>query len=209
MKYAHISIQGGRTVKVASFGLRKICVSCHIEKPAEQFGWHYPLPKSNDMPRKFGNRCKTCINAKNKSSRTTEKDTASCHRRYERNPRWFRIVTMIQMARMRSRKHGLPFDITADYLSSIMTTHCPILELEFDFSRNGGATRLTSPSLDRFYPHLGYVMGNVHVISHLANTMKSSGTVDQIIKLAAWIQMMAIHEVSTNQLIHTLRALPT
>jgi uncharacterized protein YejL (UPF0352 family) len=43
-----------------------------------------------------------------------------------------------------------------------------------------------SPQLDRLVPELGYVVGNVAVISRLANTIKSNATPQQIRAVADW-----------------------
>jgi hypothetical protein len=37
-----------------------------------------------------------------------------------------------------------------------------------------------SPALDRIVPHLGYVPGNVVVVSHRANFIKNNATVDEL-----------------------------
>jgi hypothetical protein len=51
---------------------------------------------------------------------------------------------------------------------------CPILGIPI--KRTPGAAGDGSPSLDRINPALGYVVGNVRVISHRANTLKSNCT---------------------------------
>ena len=43
-----------------------------------------------------------------------------------------------------------------------------------------------TPTLDKIIPKFGYVRGNVHVISFKANTMKSNGTLDELILLGQW-----------------------
>ena len=43
-----------------------------------------------------------------------------------------------------------------------------------------------SPSLDKFFPSLGYVKGNVQIISWRANHLKSDGTPEEWEKVAKW-----------------------
>ena len=44
-----------------------------------------------------------------------------------------------------------------------------------------------SPTLDRIVPSLGYVPGNVVVISHKANSIKSNATAAEIRAVADWL----------------------
>ena len=66
---------------------------------------------------------------------------------------------------------------------------CPILDikLEFHFGQGAGG-KPSSPSLDRIDNTKGYIKGNVQVISHLANQMKSTATKEQLVKFADWIK---------------------
>ena len=50
----------------------------------------------------------------------------------------------------------------------------------------------SSPSLDRIIPELGYVPGNVQVISHQANTMKSNATLKELKAFAAWVATLEV-----------------
>jgi hypothetical protein len=118
--------------------------------------------------------------------------------RHAADPIRFRLLRMLNRAKTRARRDNVPFDIDYDYLRSILTEKCPALGMPFDWSFIGsneegvGGTPLpASPSLDKFYPELGYVRGNVCIISHLANLMKNSGTVFQIVNLALWVMKTA------------------
>lgn len=86
-------------------------------------------------------------------------------------------VGQLNAIKARCRKTGLPFDITREDLD--WPTHCPILGIKL--SRNWiGSSKHSSPSIDRMVPELGYVKGNVRVISLLANGMKSDASREQI-----------------------------
>lgn len=98
-------------------------------------------------------------------------------------------------AKLRASKRGLPFDLTPEYIESIMPPQmvCPVLGITME--RNRGRSRANSPTLDRIAPDRGYVMGNVIVISHRANSIKSDATAQEIERVAEWIKKQLPPEV--------------
>lgn len=92
---------------------------------------------------------------------------------------------MCARAKNRAASGGYPFDLTPVDIE--MPTHCPVLgvELKVHVGRPGAFS--TSPSLDKIVPELGYVKGNVQVMSQLANQMKGAATPEQLLKFADWI----------------------
>lgn len=108
------------------------------------------------------------------SIRNKEQITQTRHRFETNNPE----KLMLKAARQRARKKNLPFNITLEDI--IIPTTCPVLGMTLKFnkgSKSGG--RPDSPSLDRIKPELGYVKGNVRVISHRANHLKSNATLEE------------------------------
>lgn len=85
------------------------------------------------------------------------------------NPAYF----LLKSAKTRAKKQNLAFDLELEDL--IIPTYCPILEIEL--FKGIGKICNNSPSVDRIIPELGYIKGNVKVISHLANIMKSSADI--------------------------------
>lgn len=83
---------------------------------------------------------------------------------------------LLRLARWRAKKSGLPFALTEDDL--FIPTKCPVLGRGF-FSAPG-----MSPSLDRVRPALGYVPGNVIVVSVIANTIRSNARPADILRVA-------------------------
>ena len=55
---------------------------------------------------------------------------------------------------------------------------CPVLGMKLDWGMNGLTNN--SPSLDRVNNKLGYIKGNVMLMSNLANKMKSNATPEQL-----------------------------
>ena len=76
----------------------------------------------------------------------------------------------------RAKKNNIPFNL--EYTDVIIPEKCPILEIPI--FRGNKRHIPNSPSLDRLIPELGYVKGNVRVISYKANTMKSDASVEEI-----------------------------
>jgi len=107
--------------------------------------------------------------------------------KYEQdNPRKIWAKYANKDARKRALKKGVPFDITAAYILSIMTDTCPIYGTEFKWLGNGSILP-TSPSLDRIDPAKGYVEGNVVIISSKANNIKSAYKAADLYKVADWL----------------------
>ena len=64
----------------------------------------------------------------------------------------------------------------------IIPKRCPLLDIPLQDCK--GAAGDSSPSLDRLLPHLGYVKGNIIVISHRANQIKNCASVDELMLIA-------------------------
>lgn len=72
-----------------------------------------------------------------------------------------------ERARRRALRHGIDFDLPKSAI--VIPDRCPVLGIHLAVS---GQRSATSPSLDRIEPTLGYVVGNVRVISDRANRIK-------------------------------------
>jgi hypothetical protein len=83
---------------------------------------------------------------------------------------------MWRSAKMRAKRKNIPFSIDVEDIAIPET--CPVLGISL--SRAGGKPGHRSPSLDRIVPEVGYVRGNVRVISHRANTLKLNATVSEL-----------------------------
>lgn len=92
---------------------------------------------------------------------------------------WLHIV--LTSVKGRAKYRGLPFDLVAADVE--LPTHCPITKVRLVYGC--GVGRKDGPSIDRIRPHLGYVKGNVRVISFLANSLKSDCTDPAIFRALA------------------------
>lgn len=88
---------------------------------------------------------------------------------------------MISRIKHKSKKLGIPFDITVDDIC--IPDVCPVLGYPLRSGKGTGRWQNHSPSLDRIRPNLGYIKGNVRVISARANLLKSDATIEELEKV--------------------------
>ena len=135
--------------------------------------------------------------------RTKEQTSAQNKRYHERNraeilarqkrtrqarkngPDWKRWATkrMLDEAKTRANRQGLAFSITA--ADVVIPDQCPIFGLPLH--QTDGRT-WSSPSIDRLDNRLGYVPGNVWVISWRANNIKGDATPKELRAVARGVE---------------------
>ena len=177
-----------RLLKNANVPIRAYYIAIDDTRPGEKTCKHCKLskPLSEFTPTKTGRLgvlalCKKC-NAKRISGF------------YDRNP----SSRMLTAARKRAKEKGIPINITENDI--IIPDICPILgiPLERAVGMGSGLRGQNSPSLDRIIPELGYVKGNVWVISIRANILKRDATLAElqllVQKLAAKIKQISKHK---------------
>lgn len=81
-------------------------------------------------------------------------------------------------AQSRALRKNLKFDL--EIADIIIPNICPVLGIELSVSDNNINT---SPSIDRIKPELGYVKGNVRIISNRANILKNNATIEELEKV--------------------------
>lgn len=88
--------------------------------------------------------------------------------------------------RRRKKAHtlGIEFTITVDDFE--IPEYCPILGIKLEMHK--GKPKSNSPSLDRINNDLGYIPGNVRIISKEANRMKSNITVGVLKRILDYIE---------------------
>jgi hypothetical protein len=94
------------------------------------------------------------------------------------------LSIILQQAKRRAKLKNLPFDITASDLT--IPDICPVLGIPLCV--NSGHAKDNSISLDRIVPELGYVKGNVEIISYKANTIKNNASVEDLEKVLSWLK---------------------
>lgn len=100
-------------------------------------------------------------------------------------------ASMFYRAKSRAKRDGVEFLLTIDDVAAAwpQDNRCPIFGTEFakQAGSGGGAQ---SPTLDRIVPSLGYVPGNIAVISNRANGIKSDATPEEVLAVGRWMQQV-------------------
>lgn len=91
---------------------------------------------------------------------------------------------ILQRLRRRAEEKGLAFDLTPEDI--VIPLVCPVLGTPL--VKDGYGQREDRPSVDRIDPRLGYVRGNIQVISMKANAIKNSATVEEVAKVLAYMR---------------------
>lgn len=149
----------------------RLCNMCGLEKPLEEF--HYSSKKGSNGRQYHCKKCATLYKQKNKDKvkETTKKNHQKDYR-----------LGLIRAAKHRAKIKGIPFNIEKEDLELI--TICPVLQIPI---YSGELNNDNSPSIDRVIPSLGYIKGNVHIISKRANTLKGDGTIKEHLAIINYI----------------------
>lgn len=96
-----------------------------------------------------------------------------------------RVGNACHTIRRRADKEGTPFDLVPQDLYDIIPDDglCPVFKQPFDVGMVTGGKqgpRPMSVSVDRIIPELGYVPGNIRLISMKANQIMSNVSIEDI-----------------------------
>ena len=89
---------------------------------------------------------------------------------------------LFEVCRDRARKKGIPF--TLEISDIVVPEVCPILGIPLSQEN-----RNNWPSVDRVNPALGYIPGNVVVISYRANRIKNDASLEELEAIVAYVKM--------------------
>jgi len=152
------------------------------------------VAKANGRPTYFtGNPCKrghvaerfvstyTCVECSRLDLYKTERDR---YRTAEST-----LLYQFRQRRNSAIKNGIPF--TIEYEELAQPEFCPVLGIKLNYGWGGTAGHLRDPAkatIDKVIPELGYVPGNVFIISWRANKLKSNMTLDELEKIVKYMK---------------------
>lgn len=160
-----------RTIIIPEFS---VCTKCGKEKASYEF--YRNSYRFNGLSIK----CKDCIKEERSTTEYKELFSLGSKIRHLEDPR----KRMFNAAKGRAKKQNLPFTITLDDV--FIPTHCPILGIPLEVSL--GSPKDNAPSLDKVIPELGYIPGNISVISYRANTLKNNASIEELESIVAYMK---------------------
>lgn len=157
----------------------KTCNKCGLEKELTEFSICRTSARGSEWLRGV---CKVCLAAKGRAWRAANGDQARSNKRawMSSNPE----QVMLNSARQRAKRVGVPFNIDLGDIN--IPQLCPVLGIPLH-RNSGNGPSANSPSLDRIIPSLGYVKGNVAVISNRANIIKQDANPEEILAVYNWL----------------------
>lgn len=145
----------------------------------------------NRRPRHHGARCRICYQKHHQEKERIRLRKGGCA-----TEKWVKIrlksrplYRTFTARKHRAKKRGIPWDINElDFYP--LPAVCPVLGIPLIYNYGNGV-KLTdnSASLDRINPKLGYIKGNVEIISARANRIKGSATPEELRIIADWIEL--------------------
>lgn len=120
-----------------------------------------------------------------KREKYKENSTLEIERRtkyFVEHPEKYLLTTI----KSRCKRDNIKFNLTEKDFDKL-PTHCPVFNIPLE--RNLGKRKWSkyALSVDKIQPDLGYVSGNIQILSRLANNMKSEATPEELLKFADWI----------------------
>lgn len=88
-------------------------------------------------------------------------------------------------AKKRAKKSKLPFNIELSDI--IIPEYCPVFP-HIKLQQNKNYPEYNSPSIDKLVPSLGYVKGNITIISQRANFIKRDASLEELKQITYWLE---------------------
>jgi hypothetical protein len=148
---------------IDSWGVnKKKCKTCQNIKSFSEFH------KTKHQLLGLNGECKAC----RKENSKVEWESKKFQPRKKENLDFKKVI--VRRAKSRAKKAGIPFNI--DESDIVLPEKCPVLGMPFIYG-----DRNWTFSIDKIVPALGYVKGNVIIVSNRANIIKNNATPEEIL----------------------------
>jgi hypothetical protein len=176
------------TLQVAN----KICQKCKQLKQLEEFAQNLNAKDNRS------NTCKECRKIYYQQNKSVLLKRKREYYKRTSNLISYKLKTLLHSAKHRASRDSLPFDLTLEWLQSMVISHCPITLEPLDWEGRqvlNGTFSPNSPSIDKIKPELGYIQSNCAIVSHRGNTIKNNGTIDEHLRTAQYMAAQQLRDI--------------
>ena len=93
---------------------------------------------------------------------------------------------LYRAVKSRANSQNIPFNLEESDI--VIPSVCPVLGISIKIHTGRGGYFPDSPTVDRIIPELGYVKGNVKIISFRANLLKTNATLTELKAIVKYIE---------------------
>lgn len=164
------------------------CKSCRAKVRGKPRAFYFDKTEVNSWPENYRG-CTKCKEVKPFSDfKASSKGGEGPFGRHPRCKKCTRVVSasddrlrkrMLQGAKDRAKAKQVPFDLVLEDIQ--IPQFCPVFGVPMT------PRTKYAPSLDRLNPSLGYVQGNISVMSRRANTLKRDATLEELEKVVKFL----------------------
>ncbi len=155
---------------------------------------------SCSAPSTVGALCAPCkIRAKNKSA----SPEVAARSREKREENWQSVL--LSNLKIRAEKKKIPIDdLSWEDIPDPRNSMCPVFGVPYEVGH--GSKKDFSATVDRKIPSLGYVRGNLQLLSSLANDIKSDAGPEMLFLVASALKQMEENHTEVNDLDENTRS---
>jgi hypothetical protein len=98
------------------------------------------------------------------------------------------LLRQFNTRKQQAKNKGIPFTVTYEEIEK--PEYCPVfgIKLNYGWSGVGGPSDHTKASFDKVIPALGYVPGNVFIISWRANKLKNNMSIEELEQILKYMK---------------------
>lgn len=93
---------------------------------------------------------------------------------------------LYRAVKARAKMYNIPFNLEESDV--VIPNICPVLGIPIKIHTGRGGYFPDSPSIDRIIPELGYVKGNIRIISFRANWLKTNATLKELKAIVKYLE---------------------
>lgn len=145
--------------------------------------WRKENPeKSKEFAHKYYNERKDYYRSYQKEWRKNNDNYVGGNKKDYINTKHGWIIYKLSSIRQSAKKRKIEVTITYEDLEPLVVDYCPVTGLKLNYGLLGSKNKILpeSPSVDRINNDLGYIQGNIIIVSSLVNRIKTNLSINEL-----------------------------